>query len=127
MMLSFVTPIFGLCRKASNNGNTGLFIGVGTGVDAELIVKGEVTFNSNGFYGMYSSLNPNANLEINVENGSTSTLETCGNSPFDIGGSVSTPATVDFSGTGYTCNQAKVSFDGPGGSTVVKPVCQSCT
>src|SRR5210317_2195223 len=100
-MLSFVTLIFGLCREASNNGDTGLIIGVEDGVEAKVNVKGEVTFNSNGFYGMYSGLNTNANLEINVENGSTSTLETCGNSRFDIYVS-NDGSTATFFGDGYT-------------------------
>ena len=118
-------PIFDLYlyRDASNNEFYGLFISVGVQrVDAELIVKGEVTFNSNGFYGMYSGLNTNANLEINVENGSTSTLETCGNSRFDIYVS-NDGSTATFFGDGYTCG--KVASGGLG--TVVGPVCQPCT
>ncbi len=74
---------------------------------------------------MFSSLNTNTNLEINVES-SGATLETCGNGDEDIGGEVVAPSTLTFSGDGYTCNQAKVSFDGPGGSTVVEPDCQDC-
>ncbi len=122
-MLSFVTLIFGLCREASNNKFYGLFIEVGVQrVDAELIVKGEVTFNSNGSYGMYSLLAPNTNLEINVENGSTSTLETCGNSRFDIYVS-NNGSTATFFGDGYTCGKVASEVLG----TVVGPVCQACT
>ncbi len=88
-------------------------------------MKGTVNFNSNGFYGIFTGLETNTNLEINAENGST--LETCGNGQLDIGGNVNSDATVTFLGDGYTCEQAKVSFDGPGGSTVVGPDCQPCT
>jgi len=90
-------------------------------VDAQLIVKGKVTLNSNNI-GMYSNLNPSTNLEINVENGST--LESCGNGFRDISGEVPLSATATFSGTGYTCDQAKVQFNG--GGTVVPPNCQAC-
>ena len=94
---------------------------------AKVIVKGKVTLNSNGGVGI-DIINPISNLEINVES-SGATLETCGNGDEDIGGFVLEPATratVTFLGDGYTCNQAKVSFDGPGGSTVVEPDCQDC-
>ena len=83
-------------------------------------MKGEVTFNSNGAYGMYSFLDSNAQLEINVESGTT--LKSCGNTGFDIYGFVEPSSTLDFSGTGYTCDQ--IVFDGAG--TVVEPVCQPC-
>ena len=126
-------PIFDLYlyRDASNNEGTGLFIGVtgSANTKAKVIVKGKVTLNSNGEYGMYSFLNTNTNLEINVENG-RSTLETCGNGDEDIGGNVPATASATFSGTGYTCDQAKVQFfDSDGGGTVgtvVPPVCQAC-
>jgi len=99
-----------------------LYIEVESGVEAKLIVKGEVTLNSNGFAGMYSFLYSNSNLEIDVENGST--LESCGNTQFDIYGQVPANATATFSGTGYTCS-SKQFFVGVGG-TVVEPVCQAC-
>ena len=95
-------------------------INVESGVDAQLIVKGEVTF-SNKNYGMYSYLEANTKLEINVENGST--FETCGNTQFDIVGYVVGAAT--FSGTGYTCDEANFFFTG--GGTVDGPVCQPCS
>ena len=90
-------------------------------VEAKVIVKGSVTLNSNRVDGMYSTLAPNTNLEINVENGSTR-LETCGNSVIDIGGEVEAPSTLTFAGAGYTCDQTKVLFPG----TVVPPDCQDC-
>ena len=121
-MLSFVTLIFGLCREASNNGNIGLIIDVEDGVEAKLNMKGKVTLNSNGFYGMAIFQNPNTNLEINVENGST--LNSCGNSPLDIYGFTASDATLTFSGDGsYTCS----SKDFVGGGTVVGPTCQDCS
>jgi hypothetical protein len=122
-MLSLFIPLFDLLRDASN-AIYGMYIGVDSGVEAKLIVKGEVTFNSNGngFAGMYSFLYSNSNLEIDVENGST--LESCGNTQFDIYGQVPANATATFSGTGYTCDQAKVVFNG--GFTVVPPNCQAC-
>ena len=115
------TLIFGLCRDASNNVYIGMYIGVDSGVEAELDVKGNVTLNSNNI-GMYSYLGANTKLDINVENGST--LESCGNGQFDISGQVKASATATFSGTGYTCSSKKF-FVGVGG-TVVKPVCQAC-
>ena len=39
----------------------------GGGINAELNVKGENTFNSNGGNGIYTFLDSNANLEINVK------------------------------------------------------------
>ena len=73
---------------------------------------------------MYSFLYSNSNLEIDVENGST--LESCGNIVYDISGEVVASATTaTFSGDGsYTCDQAKVVFNGDG--TVDEPVCQAC-
>ena len=112
----------GPCRNVSNNSNTGLYIVVVPGAKAELIVKGQVTVNSNEFFGMFSSLDSNANLEINVE--SSATLTTCENK-FDIFGSVGTSSTLDFSGTGYTCDPNKVVFDGAG-TVVDEPDCQAC-
>ena len=96
----------------------------GDGVNVKLIVKGNNTFNSNYFYGINTFVNfdSNANLEINVESGAT--LHSCGNGA-DINGYVHEGGKVDFSGTGYTCDQDKVSFGGDG--TVVEPVCQACT
>jgi hypothetical protein len=116
-------PIFGLLRDASSNGYIGLGINVDSGVEAEFIVKGNVNINSNDGYGMYSFLGANTKLEINVENGST--LESCGNDDYDISGEVVASATATFSGDGsYTCDQAKVVFNGDG--TVVPPNCQAC-
>ncbi len=119
-MLSFVTLIFGLCREASNNEFYGLIIEVGVQrVDAELIVKGEVTLNENGFFGMYPSLNTNTNLEINVESGAT--LNSCGNIVYDIYGFVF--GNLIFSGDGsYTCSLKQFLGDG----AVVEPDCQDC-
>ena len=128
---------------------------VGGGANAQVIVKGKVTLNSNGYAGMYSFLNSDSKLDIAVLNDATLNLdqngsngfravvqpgaelnvdvvkengsfESCGNTQFDIYGTVDATATATFSGTGYTCDQAKVVFTGPGGSTVVKPVCQDC-
>jgi hypothetical protein len=113
-------PVFGLLRDASSNGYIGLFIDVGNGANAQLIVKGKVTLNSNDGYGMYPYLEANTKLEINVENGST--LESCGNTQFDIYGEVAGAAT--FSGTGYTCSSKQ--FFVEVGGTVVEPVCQAC-
>ena len=122
-ILSFYSYVFGLCRNASNNQNDGLSIRVdGDGTNAEVNVKGIVTANSNGFAGMYTSQNPNANLEINVESGST--LNSCGNTLNDIVSDVDTSATVEFLGTGYACDQTKVVFTGAG--TVDPPTCQAC-
>jgi len=98
-----------------------LYIDVESG-DAQLIVKGEVTLTSNGFAGMASDVNPSTNLEINVENGST--LESCGNTQRDIEGYVYAAGAATFLGTGYTCDQNKVVFDGDG--TVDEPNCQAC-
>ena len=121
-ILSFYSYL-GPCRNVSSNGSTGLYIVVAPGAKAELIVKGIVTANSNGFAGMFSSQSQNSNLEINVE--SDATLTTCENG-FDIYGSVGTSSALDFSGTGYTCDQSKVSFDGSGAGTVDEPNCQAC-
>ena len=98
----------------------------GGGINAELNVKGENTFNSNGGNGIYTFLDSNANLEINVESGAT--LNSCGNGRYDIGGIVLAGAEVDFLGTGYTCDQDRVSFFffGPGAGNVVPPTCQDC-
>ena len=98
-----------------------MVIGVSAGVNAELNVKGEVTFNSNGDNGISTSLISNANLEINVESGAT--FNSCGNGA-DIYGDVFAPSTAKFLGDGYTCDQDKVVFGG--GGTVVEPVCQPC-
>ena len=117
----FLFLFLGPCRNASSNERTGLVIRV-NGVNARLIVKGKNTFNSNGVNGINTSLNSNANFEINVESGST--LTTCGNTVFDIYGSVGTSSALDFSGTGYTCDQTKVVFGGAG--TVDRPTCQAC-
>jgi hypothetical protein len=102
-------------------------IGVDSGVEAKLIVKGEVTLNSNGIAGMYSFLSYsyfNPNLEIDVENGST--LESCGNGAYDIYvySEVEVAGAATFSGTGYICDQDKVEF---GNVDDDKPVCQDCT
>jgi len=105
---------------ASSNNNVGLDIGVGNGANAQLIVKGKVTLNSNGLAGMNSLFGANTKLEINVENGST--LESCGNKFYDILGEVKGAAT--FSGTGYNCSST--TFFVGGGGTVVEPVCQAC-
>jgi hypothetical protein len=103
---------------------------VESGVEAQLIVKGNVNINSNGLvglydsFGMYSFLVANTKLEINVENGST--LESCGNDDYDISVSgFDAPSAATFSGDGsYTCDQAKVVFNGD--VTVDEPVCQAC-
>jgi hypothetical protein len=109
-----------ICRDANSNGYIGMYIDVSYGVEAEFIVKGKVTFNSNGLAGMYSFLYSNSNLEIDVETGST--LESCGNDDYDIYGYVAGAAT--FSGDGsYTCDQAVFN----GGGTVVPPNCQDCS
>ena len=119
----------GPCRNASDNELVGLDILVNSdGTNAQLNMKGQVTFNSNGFVGMYtglSSLNSNAKLEINVESGST--LKSCGNAVADISGNVDTSSTLDFSGDGYTCDQNKVVFLGSGAGNVDEPTCQDCT
>ena len=123
LMLSLFTLIFGLCRNASTNGYSGLYIErLSPGATAELTVnvKGKVTFNSNGQFGIRANLASNAILDINVE--TDATLETCGNGVDDIYGYVDTSSTATFSGTGYTCDPNKVWFDGD----VVKPVCQAC-
>ena len=120
-MLSLFTPTFGLCRDdASNNASGGLFIQVQNGVEAKLNVEGSVTLNSNGI-GIFTNISPNSNVEINVETGAT--LETCGNSQYDIYGNVFSAATLTFSGDGYTCDN--VSFPTNAG-TIVEPVCQAC-
>ena len=122
---TFIFLFLCFCRDSSKNGGTGLDIRVdGDGTNVELNVKGKNTFNSNGFAGMFSSLDSNANLEINVE--SSATLKSCGNAVADINGNVNEGATVEFSGTGYTCDQDKVEFFVFGDGTVVKPVCQAC-
>ena len=108
-------------REASNN-YIGLGIGVGGGATVKLTVKGENTFNSNGFAGFLTGLPSNNNLEINVEKGST--LETCGNAGNDIGGNVFANAAATFSGDGYTCDRVSISVFGTG--TVDEPVCQAC-
>ena len=95
----------------------------GDGTNAEVNVKGIVTANSNGNQGIYTSQNTNANLEINVESGAT--LSSCGNGAYDIFGIVSA-STVEFSGTGYTCDQDRVEFTVFGDGTVVLPNCQAC-
>ena len=60
-------PIFYLYyRDASNNVNSGLNIGVDSGVEAKVIVKGEVTFNSNGRDGLSSGLNTNDQSSISI-------------------------------------------------------------
>jgi hypothetical protein len=101
-----------------------LGINVGNGANAQLIVKGNVTLNSNNrYHGMYSYLEANTKLEIDVENGST--LESCGNSQSDIYGEVEASATATFSGTGYTCSSKQ--FIVFGGGTVVPPNCQDCS
>ena len=112
-----------ICRDASNNSNGGLSITVNPESNIELIVKGQVTANSN-VNGIYADLNSNANLEIKVESGAT--LNSCGNGRYDIYGDVSEGATVDFSGTGYACDQDRVVFGGPGTGNVVRPTCQAC-
>jgi hypothetical protein len=88
-------------------------------------VKGNVTFNSNGGDGMFTIQNylSNPNLEIIVETGAT--LNSCGNSRYDIGSDVSI-ATLAFLGDGYTCDKVYISS----GGTVVPPNgpnCQACT
>eukprot|EP00986_Skeletonema_menzelii_P009377 scaffold4266_cov139-Skeletonema_menzelii.AAC.1 len=146
---------------AKSNVNRGLGIGVFVdGVNAQLIVKGNVNINSN-IIGMYSFLGANTKLdiavlndatlnleqnrygffadfedvdvvsgaELNVEVKENGTLESCGNIVYDIYGKVKASATATFSGTGYTCDQAKVVFIVLGGGTVgtvVLPNCQVC-
>ena len=117
----FLLLFLGLCRDASN-GDFGLDIVVYPGANAELTVKGKVTFNSNGSNGIFTNLYSNAILDINVE--TDATLETCGNGVDDIFGYVDTSSTAKFSGTGYNCDQDEVRFDGDG--TIVKPDCQAC-
>jgi hypothetical protein len=120
-----------ICRDAKSNSNYGLYIGFdsrGSDVEAKLIVKGEVTFNSNGGKGMNSYLFSDSKLDIAVLNDAT--LESCGNDDYDINGYVAASATATgaatFSGDGsYICDQTKVVFNGDG--TVVGPVCQPCT
>ena len=109
-----------ICRDANSNANSGLYISARNGVEAEFIVKGKVTFNSNVSFGMYSYLFSDSKLDIAVLNDAT--LESCGNTRRDISGFVEGAAT--FSGTGYTCDQTYFFFDGNG--TVVEPVCQAC-
>ena len=113
---------------ASDNKSTGLSIEVnGDGTNAELNVKGENTFNSNGFAGMYTTLSgvTDSTLEINVESGAT--LETCENDgSYDIGGFVPAGATTKFLGDGYTCDPNRVEFIVFSGGTVVEPDCQGC-
>ena len=93
----------------------------GDGINAELNVKGQVTVNSNGDNGIVAELSAtNSNVEINVESGAT--LKSCGNAVADINGFVPEGSKVDFSGTGYTCDQ--IVFDGDG--TVTPPTCQAC-
>jgi hypothetical protein len=149
-MLSLFTLIFGLCRNASNNGFSGLFIQVQNGANAKLNVKGSVNINSNEVYGMQSYLpDSNSNLDFVVESDATlnfdqnevgfgatvfagaelnvdvkgnGSFESCGNTR-DISGFVGA-ATATFSGAGYTCDQNKVVLTGTG--TVVEPVCEPC-
>ena len=122
LSLFIFTLTFGLYRYGSNNVAAGLSIDVtnANGDNAELIVKGDNTFNSNNDRGMASNLVANSNLEINVENGAT--LNSCGNSGDDIYGFVGVGATATFLGTGYTCSSKQFI----NGGTVVEPVCQPC-
>ena len=99
-------------------------IDVFSGAKVELIVKGQVTVNSNEDIGIISFLDSNTNLEINVESGAT--LTTCENRSYDIDGSVLTGATATFLGDGYTCDPNKVDISVFGAGTVVKPNCQPC-
>ena len=121
-MLSLFIPLFDLLRKASSNQVYGLYpyIGVESGVEAKLIVKGKVTLNSNDGYGMYPYLFSDSKLDIAVLNDAT--LESCGNTQFDISGQVKAGAAT-FSGTGYTCSSKQFSAVG----TVVPPNCQDCS
>ncbi len=114
--------IFGLCRDASNNKYAGFYISVSSDQNVQVIVmEGNVTANSND-YGMYfRSSGPNTKLDIDVkEDGS---FQSCGNSVSDIyANSVDSSASVEFTGSGYTCSSK--SNDGSG--TVVGPNCQAC-
>jgi hypothetical protein len=140
-----------ICRDANSNSNYGLYINARNGANAELIVKGKVTLNSNGLAGMYPYLFSDSKLdiavlndatlnleqnrygffadvvsgaELNVEVKENGTFESCGNDDYDVYGTVTTAsATATFSGTGYTC-RSKL-FINVGG-TVVEPVCQDC-
>jgi hypothetical protein len=149
LLLLYPIPIFlGLCRNASNNVYSGLYVDtVANGANAELIVKKEVKINSNN-YGIYSSLpNSNSNLDIVIESDATLNLdqngygfrayvfvgaklnvdvkengsfESCGNPNNDIDGQV--VGNLIFSGDGYTCDQVQFA----GGGAVDEPVCEPC-
>ena len=104
-------------------------IGVnGDGTNARLVVKGQVIFNSNrGGISTFLDSNSNLNLDINVESGAT--LTTCENIFSAITGRVREGSKVNFSGTGYTCDQNSVVFFGTVAVEVAevdKPNCQAC-
>jgi hypothetical protein len=138
---------------ASSNPNVGLNIDVSNGAHAELIVKGEVTFNSNG-NGMFLTLDPNSKLDIAVESDASLNMDlnapgfyanvysgaelnidvkgggsfkSCGNGVYDIGvNDINDPpatAKATFSGDG-SYTCDNVYF--PNDGTVVEPVCQAC-
>ena len=116
----------------SSNGFDGIFIDSlprtpNTNLDLEINVENgsSLILNQNGIAGFRApKLNSSAKLNVDVKEGGS--FESCGNIQDDIFGDVFANAAAKFSGTGYTCDQAKVVFTGPGGSTVVKPVCQDC-
>lgn len=63
--IAFISiPIVGLCRDASNNDYIGLSIFIGSGVEAQMNMEGNITFNSNAGRGMLSFFNRNAKLDI---------------------------------------------------------------
>ena len=94
------------------------------GLNAQLIMKGNVTANSNGnFGGMYTYLEgSNMNLVIDVQG----SFQSCGNDPQDIYYEVEkTSSSLEYTGSGYTCDKV---YDllGNGGTNIVEPECQSC-
>ena len=133
-----------------------MYIDIESGVEAKLDVKGEVTFNSNGFAGMYPFLDPNSKLDIVVDNSASLNLDQNGSNAFrnsgfyanvysvaelivDVkgGGSFKSCGNTQFDISGEVVASATATFSGTGytcdqavfngGGTVVGPVCQDCT
>jgi hypothetical protein len=130
-------------------------VGVDSGVEAKLIVKGEVTLNSNDI-GMFLDLGPNSKLDIAVVNGTSLNMDlneapgfyanvysgaelnidvkgggsfkSCGNGVYDIGVNDinDPPATAKATFSGDGSYTCDNDVYFPNDGTFVPPNCEDC-
>ena len=115
----------------NSNGFDGISTSIYPNTNLDIVVETGALLNttSNGGIGLrVSFINFDSGdaipSEFNVDVKEGGFFKSCGNGQVDIFGNPPSTSTLAFSGTGYTCDQAKVVFYDTG--TVVEPDCQDC-